>query len=79
VLVIDIDVEREQADRLRHLRENRDNTSVATRLDALKEVAAGSDNTMPALIDAVRARATEGEIVGALREVFGVYHETPVF
>jgi methylmalonyl-CoA mutase, N-terminal domain len=79
VLVIDVDVEREQAGRLRHLRENRDNTSVATRLDALKEVAAGSDNTMPALIDAVRARATEGEIVGALREVFGVYHETPVF
>jgi len=79
VLVIDVDVEREQAERLRQLRENRDNTSVATRLDALKEVAAGSDNTMPALIDAVRARATEGEIVAALREVFGVYHETPVF
>ncbi len=58
---------------------SRDNTSVATRLDALKEVAAGTDNTMPAIIDAVRARATEGEIVGALREVFGVYHETPVF
>jgi methylmalonyl-CoA mutase N-terminal domain/subunit len=79
VLIIDVDVEREQAECLRHLRENRDNTSVATRLDALKEVAAGSDNTMPALIDAVRARATEGEIVAALREVFGVYHETPVF
>jgi methylmalonyl-CoA mutase, N-terminal domain len=79
VLVIDIDVEREQAERLGQLRESRDNTSVATRLDALKEVAAGSDNTMPAIIDAVRARATEGEIVAALREVFGTYQETPVF
>jgi methylmalonyl-CoA mutase N-terminal domain/subunit len=79
VLVIDVDVEREQAERLRRLRERRDNTSVATRVDALKEVAAGTENTMPALIDAVRARATEGEIVAALREVFGVYHETPVF
>jgi methylmalonyl-CoA mutase N-terminal domain/subunit len=79
VLVIDIDVEREQAERLRALREGRDNTSVATRLDALKEVAAGTENTMPAIIEAVRARATEGEIVAALREVFGVYHETPVF
>jgi methylmalonyl-CoA mutase N-terminal domain/subunit len=79
VLVIDVDVEREQAERLRRLRERRDSTSVATRLDALKEVAAGTENTMPALIDAVRARATEGEIVAALREVFGVYHETPVF
>jgi methylmalonyl-CoA mutase N-terminal domain/subunit len=79
VLVIDIDVEREQAERLRRLREARDNISVATRLDALREVAAGRENTMPAIIDAVRARATEGEIVGALRDVFGVYHETPVF
>jgi methylmalonyl-CoA mutase N-terminal domain/subunit len=79
VLVIDVDVEREQADRLAQLRAARDNTSVATRLDALKEVAAGTENTMPAIIDAVRARATEGEIVAALREVFGVYHETPVF
>ena len=79
VLVIDVDVEREQADRLARLRAARDNTSVATRLDALKEVAAGTENTMPAIIDAVRARATEGEIVAALREVFGVYHETPVF
>ncbi|MDQ6856404.1 MAG: methylmalonyl-CoA mutase family protein [Candidatus Dormibacteraeota bacterium] len=79
VLVIDVDVEREQADRLAQLRANRDGTSVATRLDALKEVAAGTENTMPAIIDAVRARATEGEIVAALREVFGVYHETPVF
>jgi methylmalonyl-CoA mutase N-terminal domain/subunit len=79
VLVIDIDVESDQAERLRQLREKRDNTSVATRLDALKEFAAGTENTMPAIIDAVRARATEGEIIGALREVFGVYHETPVF
>jgi methylmalonyl-CoA mutase N-terminal domain/subunit len=79
VLVIDIDVESEQAERLRRLRESRDNMSVATRLDALKEVAAGTDNTMPAIIDAVRARATEGEIVAALREVFGVYREMPVF
>ncbi|MDQ2961147.1 MAG: methylmalonyl-CoA mutase family protein, partial [Candidatus Dormibacteraeota bacterium] len=79
VLVIDPAVEGEQAERLRVLRAGRDNTSVATRLEALKEVAAGSDNTMPAIIDAVRARATEGEIIAALRDVFGVYHETPVF
>ena len=57
----------------------RDNTSVATRLDALQEIARGSDNMMPAIIDCVRARATEGEIVEALREVFGTHRETPVF
>jgi methylmalonyl-CoA mutase N-terminal domain/subunit len=78
-LVIDPDVEVEQAARLKDLRERRDNTSVATRLDALQEVARGTDNLMPAIIDCVRARATEGEIVEALRTVFGTYRETPVF
>jgi methylmalonyl-CoA mutase N-terminal domain/subunit len=78
-LVIDPDVEVSQAERLRELRERRDNTSVATRLDALQEVARGTDNLMPAIIDCVRARATEGEIVEALRTVFGTYRETPVF
>jgi methylmalonyl-CoA mutase N-terminal domain/subunit len=78
-LVIDPKVEAEQAARLRHLRETRDNSSVATRLDALQEVARGADNMMPAIIDCVRARATEGEIVDALRTVFGTYRETPVF
>ena len=78
-LVIDPDVEVAQAARLKQLRERRDNGSVATRLDALQEVARGSDNLMPAIIDCVRARATEGEIVEALRAVFGTYRETPVF
>jgi methylmalonyl-CoA mutase N-terminal domain/subunit len=79
VLVIDADVERQQAQRLKELREKRDNTSVATRLDALKEVAAGTENLMPAILDCVRARATEGEIITALKEIFGTYQETPVF
>ena len=78
-LVIDPDVEVSQAARLKQLRERRDSGSVATRLDALQEVARGSDNLMPAIIDCVRARATEGEIVAALRGVFGTYRETPVF
>jgi methylmalonyl-CoA mutase N-terminal domain/subunit len=79
ILLIDPDVEVDQAGRLRTLRETRDNSSVATRLDALQEIAKGSDNMMPAIIDCVRARATEGEIVEALRDVFGTHHETPVF
>ena len=78
-LVIDPDVEVSQAARLKQLRERRDSGSVATRLDALQEVARGTDNLMPAIIDCVRARATEGEIVAALRGVFGTYRETPVF
>jgi methylmalonyl-CoA mutase, N-terminal domain len=78
-LVIDPEIEVSQAARLKVLRETRDNTSVATRLDALQEIAKGSDNMMPAIVDCVRARATEGEIVEALRAVFGTYRETPVF
>jgi methylmalonyl-CoA mutase N-terminal domain/subunit len=79
ILHIDDQVERDQSRQLRRLRETRDNGSVATRLDALKEVAMGSDNVVPALLDCVRARATEGEIVGALRSVFGTWRETPEF
>jgi methylmalonyl-CoA mutase N-terminal domain/subunit len=78
-LVIDPEIEVSQAARLKALRETRDNSSVATRLDALQEIARGSDNMMPAIIDCVRARATEGEIVEALRDVFGTHRETPVF
>jgi methylmalonyl-CoA mutase, N-terminal domain len=79
ILRIDPEVEREQARSLRRLRESRDNGSLATRLEALRETAAGSDNIVPALLDCVRARATEGEIVAALREVFGTWRETPAF
>jgi methylmalonyl-CoA mutase N-terminal domain/subunit len=79
ILHIDDQVERDQSRQLRRLRETRDNGSVTTRLDALKEVAMGSDNVVPALLDCVRARATEGEIVGALRSVFGTWRETPEF
>jgi methylmalonyl-CoA mutase N-terminal domain/subunit len=79
ILVIDPAIEHEQSARVRKLRETRDNTSVATRLDALKEVAAGTENLVPAILDCVRARATEGEIIAALQQVFGTYRETPVF
>jgi len=79
ILRIDPEVERAQVRSLRRLRETRDNGAVATRLDALREVAAGTDNVMPALLDCVRARATEGEIVAALRQVFGTWRETPTF
>jgi len=61
------------------LRETRDNTSVANRLDELRTVAGATENTMPAILECVRARATEGEIIEALKDVFGTYRETPVF
>jgi methylmalonyl-CoA mutase N-terminal domain/subunit len=79
ILVIDPDIERNQVARVRALREKRDNTSVQSRLEELKTAVRDGDNTMPPILDAVRARATEGEIIGALREVFGTYRESPIF
>ena len=78
-LKIGPDTERGQVARLRAVRERRDNTSVRNRLDELKQRARGSDNLMPTLLECVRAYATEGEIMAALKEVFGVYREPILF
>jgi methylmalonyl-CoA mutase N-terminal domain/subunit len=72
ILVIDPAIERDQVGRVRRLRETRDNTSVESRLEELKATASSNGNTM-------RARATEGEIINALRDVFGTYRESPIF
>jgi methylmalonyl-CoA mutase cobalamin-binding domain/chain len=58
---------------------NRDQRLVEDRLEALREVAASDENVMPATIEAVRARATGGEIVESLRAIYGSYVETVVF
>jgi len=68
-----------QVARLRAVRERRDNTSVSNRLEELKLRARGPDNLMPTLLECVRAYATEGEIMAALKEVFGVYREPILF
>jgi methylmalonyl-CoA mutase N-terminal domain/subunit len=58
------------------LRRKRSNARVTETLDALRRAAAGTESTMPFLLDAVRAYATLGEISDALRDVFGTYQET---
>jgi methylmalonyl-CoA mutase N-terminal domain/subunit len=64
---------------LKQLRENRENAKVRTALEKLKKVAekpAGNENNlMPPIIEAVKAYATVGEIMGVLREIFGEYQE----
>ena len=65
-----------QTKKLAALRATRDNGRVRASLDALKRAAEGTDNTMPFILDAVRAYVTLGEICDALREVFGSYQET---
>jgi methylmalonyl-CoA mutase cobalamin-binding domain/chain len=74
------DVEPRQIARLRATRARRDNARVAALLDRLaREAADPAVNLMPVTIELVRARASMGEIVARLREVWGRYVETPTF
>jgi methylmalonyl-CoA mutase N-terminal domain/subunit len=77
ILRISSEVESAQRDELSRLRGARDDASVQARLDALRSGAAGDTNLMPLLIEAARARATLGEIVRAMKDVFGGYREPP--
>ena len=64
--------------KLEKLRKERDNDRVRRALDGLRTAAASTANTMPPLLEAVRAYATVGEMCDALREVWGEYEEVPV-
>jgi methylmalonyl-CoA mutase N-terminal domain/subunit len=78
LLQIDESSYRRQADKLAALKSRRDQTAVSRALDDLKRAAEGAENTMPYILDAVRAYATVGEICSAFREVFGTYTESSV-
>ncbi|MGE5223003.1 MAG: methylmalonyl-CoA mutase [Omnitrophica WOR_2 bacterium] len=64
-----------QVRRLDEVRQSRDAGRVGQSLDRLRIAAQGTENTMPYLLDAVCSYATLGEIIGVLKEVFGVYEE----
>jgi methylmalonyl-CoA mutase N-terminal domain/subunit len=64
-----------QADRLAEIRKSRDNARLGQTLDRLRLACQGTENTMPHILDAVRAYATLGEIIDVMREVFGKYEE----
>jgi len=66
----------EQLDRLAEVRARRSEPEVRRTLSRLRDAAAGgTENLMPPTIDCVRAYATIGEVMAALREVFGTYQE----
>ncbi len=75
ILEMDPDGYEWQVSRLNKLRQERDNEQVSQTLNALVRAAEGNDNTMPFILDAVRAYATLGEITDVFREVFGTYQE----
>ena len=77
---VDAAVEARQIQRLRQARQHRDGPRVALLLDRLeREARDPAVNLMPVTIELVEARASLGEIVARLRQVFGSYVETPVF
>jgi methylmalonyl-CoA mutase N-terminal domain/subunit len=78
ILRIDPKLEREQAERVAEVRRKRDKARWSKSLNELRKAASGSDNLMPYILEAVRAYATEGEIMGTLTEVFGTYTEEAV-
>ncbi|NJN15227.1 MAG: methylmalonyl-CoA mutase family protein [Oscillochloris sp.] len=78
LLAMDPEGERKQLDRLNRVRHERDNDRAQQCLAELRAVAQGDQNTMPALLNCVRAYCTLGEMCDVLREVFGVYQETVV-
>jgi len=89
ILYIDESVARRQSAKLEDLRNRRSNDEVRRTLEALRKAAArtpesgsngnvSSANTMPYIVDAVRAYATVGEICQALREVYGTYTEASI-
>jgi methylmalonyl-CoA mutase, N-terminal domain len=80
ILKIDEALEQKQIERLAGVRARRDASTVETRLAALKQAAASDGvNLMPLVVDAARDYVTLGEMCDALREVWGVWRETPVF
>jgi methylmalonyl-CoA mutase N-terminal domain/subunit len=64
-----------QVERLKKLHQERDNGRVGQALDYLRLACQGTENTMPYLLDCVRAYTTLGEIVGVMKDVFGTYAE----
>ena len=80
ILKIDPALEQKQIDRLAAVKASRDSAQVEARLATLKEAASREGvNLMPPIIEASRDYVTLGEMCDALREVWGVWRETPVF
>ena len=79
-LKISEEARRLQSRRLAALRSRRDPRRHEAALDRLRKVAATEDrNTMPPVLDALRAKATLGEIVRAFRDVYGAYRERSMY
>ena len=75
ILAMDPEGYQRQVNRLEEVRRERDAGQVGQALDKLRIACQGTENTMPYIIDAVRAYATLGEIIDVMKEEFGLYQE----
>jgi len=78
ILKIGLEYEDRQRERLKRLKERRDNNLVLETLQILKETMRSNKNSFPAILEAVKSYATVGEICDAMREVWGAYRENAV-
>jgi len=78
LLKVDMSIQKKQCERLRKVKERRDNIKVDKILKKLEQEANGNINLMPTIIDAVKSYTTIGEISNTLRKVFGEYKENIV-
>jgi len=72
-LRVDPQIEADQRERLAVLRRERDNAAVSRALDELRKTADGTGNVLPPMREALKLRATGGEVAHALRDVWGTY------
>ena len=79
LLRFNMEQERKQKSSLSQVKKERDNAQVTKTLAKLEEVAKGTNNTLPAIIECVENYATLGEICDVLRKVFGIQREYLVF
>ena len=79
ILKIDPRVERDQVAAVKKFKSERDSGAVQRALEAIRAAAKGDDNLMRRILEAAKARVTLGEIVDALRQVFGEWREPPIY
>ncbi len=79
ILKISEEVAEIQKTRVQKLKKRRDNARVEKCLENLRQAARGDTNLMYPILEAAKAYATAGEIIAALKDVFGIYKEDAIF
>ncbi|MBE8539686.1 methylmalonyl-CoA mutase family protein [Geoglobus acetivorans] len=75
ILKVDEEAQRRQVERLKKIKAERDNDAVREALEWLRSAAESNENVMPPILEAVKAYASVGEIMGVLKEVYGTYRK----